>query len=290
MRIIRIAVSFLFVLSCVIFVLYYVQVRMVQDTVPPQIESELDEIQVSVEATEQELIQGLTAWDERDGDLTSSIRVSSISHFISQGKRMVSYVVFDKANQAAIYERPLTYTDYTAPRIYLSEPLRFDKRDVFDVDLMEYVTAQDSLDGDITSQVRMVQKDLIIDGYEDIYEIALQVSNSAGDVCTIPMELETVDNSSREEISKYYPALSEYIVYTKVGEKLQPTDYLTGVINSGVEYSFTEDYIYLDMGRNDVKIQSNVDYDTPGVYTVEYSYTSADNAKAVTKLYVVVEE
>ena len=42
--------------------------------------------------------------------------------------------------------------------------------------------------------------------------------------------------------------------------------------------------------RSDITVNNTADAATPGIYTVEYSYTSDDDIAAVTKLVVVVEE
>lgn len=69
---------------------------------------------------------------------------------------------------------------------------------------------------------------------------------------------------------------------------INPSDYLTGIAINGVEYEFGE--ASLVASAEDVMIQSNVDYKTPGIYTVAYSYKSSEGVEATTELYVVVEE
>lgn len=56
MRRIRIAICFLFVAACVIFGMYIVKVKMVEDHEPPVITCEEDSISVSVEAGDDELL------------------------------------------------------------------------------------------------------------------------------------------------------------------------------------------------------------------------------------------
>ena len=115
----------MFVLSAVLFAGYTVRQKLLLDTTPPVITCETDELTVSVEDGSDALLEGLTAWDDRDGDLTGEIRVASLSRFNAQRQRTVNYVVFDAAGQPGQAQRTLTYTDYTPHRIYLRQALRF---------------------------------------------------------------------------------------------------------------------------------------------------------------------
>lgn len=290
MRKVRIAVCFLFVVSCILFGVYIVKVRMVEDHTPPVLTCTEDTISVSVEAENEELLKGITATDDRDGDLTKSVRVSSMSHFIEKGKRTVTYVVFDKVNQAATVERTLVYTDYVSPRIHLMKPLRYTVNDLRSLNFNENMTAEDCLDGDLTTQIHTVWGESLYMLQPGSYPLKIQVNNSAGDVCLIPVDVEIVDSSDRNENSKWYPMLSEYIAYTKVGKKINPDSYLEGVVHGNAEYSFEKDAEFLDVTKKAVSVKSNVDYKKPGVYTVDYTYKNKEGVPATTKLYVVVEE
>lgn len=301
MRRVRIAVCLIFVISCVLFVFHMVKTRQLEDHTPPVITCREETIAVSVSAGDNELLAGVTAMDDKDGDITDSIRVSSMSHFVEKGKRTVTYIVFDRANQAGTAQRVLEYTDYTSPKIYLSEPLRYPQSGTSRADLSASMTAEDCLDGDLTNQIRIsLSDDFYNSDTPGDYDITVQVSNSAGDVCVIPMEVTVVDTGDREESQKYYPVLSEYIVYTPVGKELSLSSYLTGMKRGNSVYTFEEDREYLEMSKSDVQIDGSVDYSNAGVYPVDYSYTLKSmneegepedtGIKAVTRLYVVVEE
>lgn len=83
--------------------------------------------------------------------------------------------------------------------------------------------------------------------------------------------------------------LSEYIAYTSVNVPIDPGAYLIGIMRGSSEYTFAADGDYIGFGPESIGITPNVDYAMPGVYTVDYSYTSESGVTAVTKLYVVVE-
>lgn len=287
MRRVRSLICLVFVISAALFVAYNVKSKMVEDSKPPVLTCEQDEITVSVEDDESALLEGIKAEDNRDGDITKSVRVASMSHFIN-GKRTVTYAVFDKANQVGTIQRTVTYSDYTSPKIYLKKPLRFMVTNSDELSFDDYYTAEDCLDGDITSQVRTIIDNNYYGVQEGTFAVTLQVSNSAGDVCSVPVEMQIAYTDDEDERDKTYPMLSDYIAYTKVGKKVDTKKLLTGVMRNTTEYTFEDGMT--GVSADDIKITSNVDYDEPGVYTVEYSYKGDGAPKAVTKLYVVVEE
>lgn len=278
-----------FIASCAIFGVYVVKSKMVEDHVPPVIKCEEDTFSVSVNADPSELLTGVTAKDNRDGDITKSVRISTMSHFKGEGKRTITYAVFDKANNAATLERTLTYTDYHAPRVYLSEPLRCTVNELKKINFADNMKAEDCLDGDITNQIHTTWSDGLYSYSAGTHQMTVQVSNGAGDTCLLPLEVVVTDTDSKEG-SKYYPVLKEYILYTSVGKELNLSDYVLGIKQGATEYLFADTTQGLSVKASDVNIKSQVNYSAPGVYPVDYTYTSKDGVTAVTKLFVVVEE
>lgn len=287
MRRLRITIVILFVLSGIAFLGYNIAERMNSDHTPPVMTSDTDTISVSVAAEESELLAGLTATDDKDGDLTDSIRISSMSNFTEPGKRTISYAVFDSSNQAATLTRNLEYTDYVSPKIHLTQPLRFSLNDIEDINLAENMTAEDCIDGDITKQIRASFGDVYI-STAGSYTITVQVSNSAGDTCSVPLDVTITDPADTDERGKYYPVLTEYIAYTGVGVPIDPAAFLIGLERNGTQYLFDTDAAMMPAGRESVVIAGTVDYNTAGTYTLEYQFTNADGVTATTKLAVVV--
>lgn len=286
MRRIRLAVVGIFVLSLIAFIVFNIVNRVTTDSTPPVITSESDTVTVSVAAEESELLAGLTATDDEDGDLTGEIMISSMSNFTEPGKRTVSYVVFDASNNASTLTRNLEYTDYTAPQIKLTQPLRYGLNEMEDASLTENMSVQDCLDGDITQQIRATFNDGSYIAMAGEYGITVQVSNSAGDTCSVPLTVTVTDPA--EEIGKYYPMLSDYIVYAPVGGYVDLTSLLIGLENSSTQYLFADANPSAPGGIESVAIGGAIDYNTPGTYTVDYQFTSASGATGTTKLAVVV--
>lgn len=286
MRKLRIAAVVAFILSLAVYIGYNVMIRMTRDKTPPVITCESDSVTVSVKDEETKLMEGLKATDDKDGDLTDSIRISSMSNFTEPGKRTINYVVFDESNNAATLTRKLEYTDYTSPQIKLTAPLRFSLADMEEVNLAENMTAQDCLDGDISQDIRATYNDSVYVSQTGDYGITVQVSNSAGDTCSVALTVTVTDPEN--EGDKYYPVLSDYIVYTQAGKAVDLEKLLIGLERGGTEYLFEEDDDFAPGDKSDVEISENIDYKKAGTYNVDYTFTSEDGETATTKLAVVV--
>lgn len=285
MKKVRVLVCLIFVISCVTFGVYTLKTMLTEDKNAPVITFESDEVQVSVTTAQEDMLAGVSALDKEDGDLTGQVQIASMSRMMSGGKRTVEYVVFDSSNNLGKAERTIVYTDYVSPKIYFTEPLRYTADD-FEIGVWP-VQATDVLDGDLTSKVRYTVNGMIDPDVPDKYPVTFLVNNSAGDTCSIEIPVQIVDEEG--EAGRYYPVLSDYVVYTSVGQSIQNRQYVMGLENRNTKYPFGSDVI-TGISAENISIKSNVDYQTPGIYTVDYSYTTRNGVAATTSLYVVVEE
>ena len=198
MRKIQLAIILFFIISCVSFGVYYVIDWKNTDHNAPIISVEEDILTVKASASDADLLAGVTAQDVEDGDMTDQIQVASMTPLINGCERTVQYIVFDSADQLATATRKIVYEDYEAPKIYLKEPLRFTVDGFFN-EIENYICmAEDMIDGDLTSKMR-ISYDLVYQSiYGEIYGnsiepgnygISFQVSNSAGDTCILPLEM-----------------------------------------------------------------------------------------------------
>lgn len=276
MKNLRILIIVFFCVTAAGFAVYTMKDLAVKDTGAPVITSDTETIQVSITADEAQMQQGLHAQDDRDGDVTDSLVVVSHSKFFEKGKVRVNYAAFDKKGNVGTYTRVLEYTDYTSPRFSINSPLRYEE-DEGNLQLLSKVKAEDCLDGDISGLIKLKYDE---GSYVDIDEegragVTFQVTNSFGDTVQLPVKLEFLDE---ENWRLPYPTLSEYLVYTPVNTQVDYMEYLTGVYDGGSEILFEdtqteEDYRYF---REDVSVDPQVDYSTPGVYPVIYTLTSSD--------------
>lgn len=221
----------------------------------PVLTSETQLLQLSVEADPQALLQGLSAWDETDGDLTDQILVASVSHFIEPGTVKVKYVVFDDHNNSASLTRMVHYTDYQSPVFSLSQPPVYVKGDRFD--LLDHIRVTDDLDGDISDRVRVISN-TVSNFMPGTYPVVLEVSNSCGDTAKLELMVTYLDKAGTVSIK-----LHDHIVYLQQGQSFEPYRWISSVTDA--------DNMPLDAQK--VSIQGNLDVHTPGYYSLVYSYS-----------------
>ena len=218
-------------LAVIVFAGYrFVQIRRA-DSSGPVFSCDETELEVSIEDGEDVLLEGVTASDRRDGDVTSSILVEGLSSFYDGGKRIVTYAAFDSDNHISKMEREVTYTDYVSPRFELTGSLRFRAGEAVNVD--QIISATDCLDGDISNKVKILMNETINNRVTGRYQITYEVTNSAGDTAALPVEVEIYEASGYEvELN-----LSQYLVYYD-GQPIDYTDYLQSVRDGSIEYPF----------------------------------------------------
>lgn len=284
MRLLRTVILVLFCITAAVFGVYTFNEIRNRDDEAPVITSEMDELFVSVNATREELMQGLSASDNKDGDVTDSIVMVSSSYFITGTTVKMTYAAFDESNNVGTYTRKVTYTDYSSPRFSLSSPLVFTSHS--NPDYLAHVSAYDVLDGDITSKVTLIAQDsTYTDSDTRTIPMVFQVTNSVGDTAEVYVN---ADQVTQETYNRPAPALNEYIIYTPVGQHPDYRGKIAGIRSGSKVRNFDEDYYTQDQISVD---SSRVDIAEPGSYSVTYILTD-ENGEIVgsTYLYVVVME
>lgn len=239
--------------------------RVVADAVPPVITLDSDSITVSVEDGRDALLRGVTASDAKDGDLTGQIIVSGVSKLIGNNTAKVSYMVFDKAGNMASATRYVVYSDYHRPRFMLITPLVYSLGET--VSITGRLQAQDAVDGDITSSIRVLSSD-IISSTEGVYNLTLQVINSLGDTAQVTLPVTIRAEADGDSAVK----LRRYLVYVGLGDNFEPRNYIESVSAGSV---------------SDVRIDSNVDTQSAGCYLVTYTVTSGGRSSSALMTVVV---
>lgn len=239
------------------------------DATPPEIHMDSELVEVSISDEPQAYLAGVTARDNRDGDLTDQVVVEHISQFVGDSTVKVTYAVFDRAGNAATASRDLRFTDYSGPEFRLLKPLRYHVGGT--VTLLDRLTAEDPLDGDVTGKIRISSQNLSND-VPGVYYLGVQVTNSLGDthVCQLPVQILEMKDGAPEI------RLTEYMVYVKKDGEFDPRDYLGEVRDRG-EY----------VGTSGVEIFSPVDTAVEGTYEVTYSYEGAAASSQVILTVVV---
>lgn len=227
--------------------------RMAVDTTPPQISCDTDTIDISVSDPESVLLQGVTARDDRDGDLTGSILIRGVTNLLSGNTARVSYVVFDSANNMATCQRTIRYTDYEKPRFALSQPLIYPEGGP--VMVLDKLSAADSAGENISDNISIVSQN--IDIYTaGQYFLTAQVSNSQGDIESVTLPV--IISSAKKQLVE----LKEYLVYLDQGASFNSGSYVSSVKDSaGAAYDLSH-----------LSVEGQVDTSVPGTYYVSYSF------------------
>ncbi len=312
MKKIRIVIVLLFLITAGAYGGLRVYHEMTVDTTCPEIVCASDTLKISVEDAEEKLLEGVTASDDRDGDLTGEITVENITPFLSDGSRRITYVVCDNANNTSRIERTLFYKDYKPPRFNIEQNLRFPAGEKLDI--LSYLTAEDVLDGNITNKILCTHGDLYEIPSIGFYELSYQVANSAGDIAELEVNVEIYNPEEANFIPEIH--LSDYILYIKKGKLLNPYQYLEDVTIGGRVYEISTGSeeksavkgakiagLYGNLSNqepgsetvetlfyNDIAIESSVDTEKVGSYKVEYTAVTADGYVGTATLSVQVYE
>lgn len=242
-----------FVAVLAVFIGLKAYTRMAVDTTPPQISCDTDTIDISVADPESVLLQGVTAKDDRDGDLTGSIMVKGVTNLLSGNTARVSYIVFDSSNNMATCQRTIRYTDYEKPRFALSQPLIYPEGGP--VMVLDKLSAADSAGEDISGNISIVSQN--IDIYTaGRYFLTAQVSNSQGDIESVTLPV--IISSAKKQLVE----LKEYLVYIDQGAGFNSGSYVSSVKDSsGAAYDTSH-----------LSVEGQVDTSVPGTYYVSYSF------------------
>lgn len=273
MRVIRTITSVLFVLIFIVWVLSGILINRNKDEISPVITSDNDLLQLSVTDDESRLMEGLSASDNMDGDLTGEIIIGSRSNFTSPGITEITYLVFDSSNNVGSYTRKVEYTDYQSPLLSLKEPLIFNPG--AKVSVQDYLTVTDCIEGDISSRLKVVSSDVNID-QDGEYTINVEVSNSYGDKISAELPIIVINRRSNAPDIE----LSNYLVYVKAGTSFNPDSYLRKIMLSNGTAG----------EKDNISISSNVDTAVAGCYAVKYVYSDSNDVIGCTVLTVIVTE
>lgn len=271
MKYIKITVIVLLVLSLGIYGAGIIKEKRDEDPTRPVITSDREVLEISVNYEEEELFAGLSAEDERDGDLTDEIIHGKFSQFIEPGVCNLSYVVFDTSNQAGTLSRRVHFVDYESPKLSLSRPLVFTIGE--GESAIDSIGASDVLDGSLSDMVKQVNSTVDYRTEGD-YTVSVEVSNSFGDVeeQTLPVH---IISSARQELKI---ELSTPLVYVKTGDSFDPHTFVTALTTRSGEA--------LDPAA--VQADSQVNMDQPGCYEVHYSAVSEGGQLGETWMTVIV--
>lgn len=271
MKILRLCTTILFLLVLCAFVVFNLrQLRM--DKTYPEITIDGEVLEVSLTADRAELMTGVTAYDEKDGDITDKVIIESISRFTEKGVSIVRYAVCDNDDHAVSAQRKIRYKDYESPRFTLSSSLVFSMSE--NIYIRYILGAEDSIDGDISRKVIITASDYNAQS-NGVYYISAKVTNSKGDKISIQLPIYIEEKS----LSAPRIELESYLTYLHVGEEID----LSGNVLSAVDSDGTDI-------RERVQIDTDFDPAHPGQYEAHYRCTDALGRTGHEILTIIVEE
>lgn len=267
MRIFRRLIMALFLVSLVLYLGVYFWESRNTDTSGPEITSSVEVLELSVSDGEDALLAELSAYDDKDGDLTDDIMLRETSFFVEPGEFTAEYVVFDSDGNSAVLSRKVCYTDYTSPVFSTAGSLYFVSGT--SADIMDSISASDVLDGDLSDRIDLVSGSVDTDAVGQ-YLITIAVTNSYGDRA----EVQTYVLIGETRV-QYGVILTDSFAYLDVGDTFDPSAYIQSYVDTdGEELEIEDMALYRDEEEvGTISTNGRVDTETAGNYLVEYTWS-----------------
>ncbi len=232
-----------------------------------------DVLEVSVNASKEDLLQGLSAYDNMDGDISDRIMVRSISRLTENREATINYIVFDAASNYAVYSRTLRYSDYTPPKFKLTGPMVFNTGSDFSI--LSRIAAIDSIDGNISNLIT-IRSSTVMRNISGTYHADVSVKNRMGDVVELPLTVVVTNVTSQTPTI----TLTDYLVYARRGATPDFRAMIRSVSDPMEEGVSRE----RDVVINSSSYKSNV----PGIYEIYYYYTSPVSGETAQSILIVI--
>lgn len=207
------------------------------------------------------LMDGVSAHDVEDGDLTNKVVYASNVDVNTEGTYQVTYQVIDSVEHKTSATRDVVVIN-DAPVIHVSGENQIEVNHAFDP--LQGVTADDYQDGDLTTGIK-VAGDVDTSNLGD-YELAYTVTDKNGTVTTLKRTVTVFATASTLDVSKVPTEL-------KVGDQFNPNANVTAVSPYG-------DVI--------LALDGSVDTSKPGSYELAYTATDKFGQKTVKEVTINV--
>lgn len=258
MKTIKQVIILLFVLLLAGRIATYYYLGSADRLVPPVLHCPTEVLAVSASDKESALLQGISATDAQDGDITNRITISSISSLIGNDSAKVTYIVFDSDDNMASCVRRIRYVDYHRPTFSITKPLVFSSTET--ISILPRLEAHDVVDGDLSNRIRVSTQDATSNS--ELFMVSIQVTNSVGDTALLQLPVLQMDsNPMRPQI-----ILKDYLVYLDQHSSFDALSYIESLKVPGQNIPIT-----------DVEVSGEVNTKECGTYYVYYNYTSGNN-------------
>lgn len=271
-----------------------------------------EELHADLSDDDSVLLSGVTAVDDEDGDLTDQLCIEYIEKAKEGSKKefIVHYVVEDSIGNLVQAERHFFYDNYRQPHFLLNSALRFPLDEA--INWNNLITVSDKVDGDISYRLQVEEDENLTNNNYGVgtYECVLSVTNSLYHEVSLPVTLEIYENTYEETIRpKIF--LSKNIIYVKKGKSfawkknityvrdlvdymIDYGEYVQWTDEKGIEHIETQaDYDGKPgnwLNISEIKFTTDADFQTEGIYSGTYTYTSSStNMVGETQVIIIVE-
>lgn len=207
------------------------------------------------------LMEGVSAHDVEDGDLTNKVVYANTVDINTEGTYQVTYQVTDSAGHKTSVTRDVVVTN-DAPVIHVSGNNQTEVGHAFDP--LQGVTADDYQDGDLTTEIKVAGN--VDTSKPGDYELTYAVTDKNGTVTTLKRSVTVFATAPTLDVSKVPTEL-------KVGDQFNPKANVTAVSPYG-------DVI--------VAVDGSVDTSKPGSYELAYTATDKFGQKTVKQVTINV--
>lgn len=207
------------------------------------------------------LMDGVSAHDVEDGDLTNKVVYASNVDVNTEGTYQVTYQVTDSVGHKTSATRDVVVIN-DAPVIHVSGENQIEVNHAFDP--LQGVTADDYQDGDLTTGIKVAGG--VDTSKPGDYELTYTVTDKNGTVTTLKRTVTVFATASTLDVSKVPTEL-------KVGDQFNPNANVTAVSPYG-------DVI--------LAVDGSVDTSKPGSYELTYTATDKFGQKTVKKVTINV--
>lgn len=224
-------------------------------------------------------LDGITATDQEDGDLTKKITVTNSVNRFKPGMYEITYVVIDSQGLVDIKTIRVTVVPKDLPPV-INVPDTLTVKQFSKFNPRENVTAFDQEDGELTSQIKIFGS--VDTEKPGIYELTYQVTDSHGHttIKTTRVLVEAVDSA---------PAIfNAYDTTIIVGQSFNPRSGITA--SDQEDGDLTNKVAILITNENGIAVNA-VDTSKAGFFKVMYSVTdSAGNTTRQTITITIIAE
>lgn len=244
----RVIFGFIIGLLWVLFFVYLGWKYISADRIAPQITVD-GPLEIGIEDLKNDrgiLLKGVSASDNKDGDLTAHILQEKItkSGDDAANEFLVYYVVFDKAGNVDRAERKMIVSDYEEAVFNCNTSLRFEKGTA--VKLNELFSLEDVYDGKIEKDIVYDIPTEVVMGEADcgLYEGTAAYTNSLGDTAVLHFFVEIYDGLTELTSHGTSLTLDRYVVYGDEKHPFSPVENLVTVKDNGIVYQVDTGKLY----------------------------------------------